>query len=139
MWTAEHTIITTVSKEAVWKTWADVENWSRWDKGVESCYMNGEFKTGTTYTLKPVGGPEAKAVITECQPLKRFADVTKLPLAKMEFIHELKEEQDGLHVTHRVTISGLLGFLFVQVIGKDTARDLPETMNALVQVAKELK
>ena len=35
MWTTEHTIVTDASKESVWKVWADVENWSKWDKGVE--------------------------------------------------------------------------------------------------------
>jgi hypothetical protein len=138
MWTTEYTIITDASREAVWKTWSDVVNWPRWDQGIEWCQIEGAFATGTHYTLKPVGGPVAKAIITDCQPLKRFADVTKLPLAKMEFIHELKDEKDGLHVTHRVTISGPLSFLFAQVIGKDTARDLPETMGRLIQQAKEL-
>ncbi|MCL4531166.1 MAG: SRPBCC family protein [Chloroflexi bacterium] len=138
MWTAEHTIVTNVSKESIWKVWADVENWPKWDKGIEWCRMDGEFKAGTAYTLKPMGGPEAKAMIMDCQPLKRFADITKPPLAKMEFIHELAEKADGLHVTHRVIISGPLSFLFAQVIGKDTARDLPETMGNLLHVAKEL-
>ncbi|MFN8381149.1 MAG: SRPBCC family protein [Anaerolineales bacterium] len=139
MWTAEYTVVTTASKEAVWKIWADVENWPKWDKGVEWCHIDGEFKVGTRYTLKPVSGPEAKAVIHDCQPLKGFTDVTNLPLAKMKFAHELKEEKDGLHVTHRVTISGPLSFLFAQVIGKDTAKDLPETIGRLVDLAKELK
>ncbi len=83
--------------------------------------------------------PKQKPVIVDCQPLNRFVDVTNLPLAKMEFAHELKEKKDGLHVTHRVTISGPLSFLFAQVIGKDTARDLPETMGRLVNLAKESK
>jgi hypothetical protein len=139
MWTAEHTLVTNATKESVWKAWADVENWPKWDKGVEWCRMDGDFKTGTTYALKPVGGPEAKSVITDCQPLKRFADITKLPLAKMEFIHELAEEKDGLHVTHRVIISGPLVFFFAQVIGKDTERDLPETIGNLVRVAMKSK
>ena len=137
MWTAEHTIVTDASRESVWKIWADVENWPKWDKGVEWCRIKGEFKAGTMYTLKPVGGPEVKAVITDCQPLSRFTDITKLPLAKMEFIHELVEEKDGLHVTHRVNITGLLSFLFEQIIGKDTARDLPDTMGNIVRLAKE--
>jgi hypothetical protein len=139
MWTAEHTVVTDATKESVWKVWADVEDWPKWDQGVEWCRIDGEFKVGTSYTLKPKGGPEARAVITDCQPLVRFADVTRLPLAKMEFIHELAERADGVHVTHRVNISGPLGFLFVQVIGKDTARDLPETIENLVRVAKESK
>jgi hypothetical protein len=139
MWVAEHTIVTNTSRESVWKAWADVEGWPKWDQGVEWCRLDGEFKTGTSYALKPKGGPEAKAVITDCQPLIGFSDVTQLPLAKMEFIHELAEQADGVHVTHRVNISGLLGFFFVQMIGKDTARDLPETMGNLLRVAKELK
>jgi len=137
MWTAEHTIVTNTPKELVWNTWANVENWPKWDKGVEWCRLDGEFKVGTTYTLKPVGGPEAKAEIIDCQPFKRFADITRLPLAKMEFAHELAEEKDGLHVTHRVTISGPLGFFFARVIGRDTARDLPETIARLISAAEE--
>ncbi len=139
MWTAEHTIVTNVSKESVWNIWSDVNNWHTWDKGLEWCRLENKFEVGTTYTLKPVGGPEVKSTITECQPLKRFADVTKLPLALMEFVHELNEKQDGLHITHRVIITGPLGFFFANVIGKDTEKSLPDTMSNLIQLAKESK
>jgi hypothetical protein len=139
MWSAEHTIVTDVSKEAIWKTWADVENWKQWDEGLEWCRMEGEFKAGTSYTLKPKGGAEARSTIVTCEPLKGFSDVSRLPLAELEFVHELSEEKDGLHITHRVMISGPLGFFFVQVIGKDTVRDFPKTIGNLVRVAKELK
>ncbi len=139
MWTAEHTVVTDASKEAVWKVWADVENWKVWDQGVEWSRIEGGFRVGAKCILKPVGGPTTSAIITECQPLKRFVDVTSLPLAKMEFAHELWEKEDGLHITHRVTISGPLSFLFAQVIGKDAARDLPEAMDGLIRVAKECK
>ena len=137
MWTAEHTLLTNATKESVWKTWSDVQGWPKWDKGVEWCRLDGEFKAGTIYTLKPVGGPEARATIVDCQPLSQFTDVTDLPLAKMAFFHQLLEVEDGLHVTHRVTITGPLGFLFAILIGKDTARDLPETMDRLVRSAME--
>ncbi|KXK15126.1 MAG: Polyketide cyclase / dehydrase and lipid transport [Chloroflexi bacterium OLB14] len=139
MWTAEHTIVTDVSKEAIWKVWKDIENWKQWDEGLEWCRFNGEFKTGVSYTLKPKGGSEVQSTISECEPLKKFSDVTKLPLAKLEFVHELNEEKDGLHVTHRVVISGLLSFFFAQVIGKDTARNFPKTISNLIRVAKESK
>ncbi|MBP7999708.1 MAG: SRPBCC family protein [Chloroflexi bacterium] len=138
MWTAEYTIITDASREAIWETWADVENWPKWDKGVEWCRMSGEFKTGNTYTLKPFGAGEVQAIITDCQPLKRFADVSTLPFAKLEFVHELHEHPDGLHVTHRINISGVLSFLFAQVIGKSTQKEFPTTLNNLVQCAKGL-
>lgn len=139
MWSAEYTVVTDVSKESIWKVWADVENWKQWDEGLEWCRLEGEFKTGASYTLKPKGSSEVKSTIVNCEPLKKFSDVTKLPLAKLEFVHEMRDEKDGLHVTHRVMISGLLGFFFVQIIGKDTARDFPKTIGNLVRVAKESK
>lgn len=139
MWSAEYTVVTDVSKEAIWKMWADVENWKQWDESLEWCRLNGEFKTGANYTLKTRGGSEVKSTIISCEPLKRFSNVTKLPLAKLEFVHELRDEKEGLHVTHRLMISGLLGFFFAQIIGKDTARDFPKTIGNLVRVAKESK
>lgn len=138
MWTTEHSLVTTVSKEAIWKVWADVENWPTWDKEVEWCKLNGKFEAGTRYTLKPVGGPEVKAIIEKCQRLVEFVDISSLPLAKMTFAHEMADVAGGVKVTHRVTISGPLSFLFAQVIGKKTAQELPEAMNQLVMRAKEL-
>ena len=136
MWSAEYTLVTDASKEAIWKIWADVENWRQWDEGVEWCRLEGEFKTGASHILKPKGGPKVKSTIMDCEPLKRFTAVTHFPFAKMEFVHELREDKDGLHITHRVVISGFLSFLFAQVIGKNTARDFPKTLGNLAQVAK---
>ena len=139
MWTCQHTVVTDVSKESIWKIWLDVNHWPMWDKGLEWCCLEGEFKVGATYTLKPVGGPETKSVIMDCQPTRRFADVTKFPLARMEFIHELTEENDGLHVTHRVNITGPLSFIFANIIGKDTEKALPDTMGNIIRLAQASK
>ena len=139
MWTTEHTLVTDATKESIWKVWADVENWSQWDKEVEWCKLNGKFEAGTTYTLKPVGGPEVKATIKECNRLVGFTDISALPLVKMEFAHEMIDVPGGVKMTHRVTISGPLSFLFAQVIGKKTAQGLSEAMNRLVNLAKESK
>ena len=136
MWSAEYAIVTDASKEAIWKVWADVENWRQWDESVEWCQLEGEFKTGASHILKPKDGPKVKSTIMDCEPLKKFTAVTHLPFAKMEFVHELREDKDGLHITHRVVISGFLSFLFAQVIGKNTARDFPKTLGNLAQVAK---
>ncbi|MCC7117190.1 MAG: hypothetical protein IT310_01590 [Anaerolineales bacterium] len=139
MWSAEHTVVTDVSKEALWKTWADVENWKVWDESVEWSHLKGAFKTGASYALKPKGGLAVTSTIVNCEPLKQFSCTTQLPLAKLEFIHELREEQAGLHVTHRLLISGFLGFFFAQIIGKGTARDFPKTIGNLIRTAKESK
>jgi hypothetical protein len=74
MWSNQHTIETSASKQAIWNVWRDVANWPSWDEAVQWCKLDGEFKTGATYTLKPIDGPAVKAVIKECEPYRR--DVT---------------------------------------------------------------
>ena len=138
MWTTEHTITIDASRESIWKVWTDVENWPSWDKGVEWCRLDGNFTKDATYTLKPVDGPEVKSRITDCQYLSRFADVSSLPLAKMEFEHEMLEVPGGVKITHRIRISGLTSFLFARVIGEKNAIGLPESMEKLARRAKEL-
>ena len=138
MWSSHHTIVTDVAKEAIWQIWADVDNWRLWDEAVEACELSGEFKTGARFTLKPVGGPAVAGVVTDCQPNRSFADVTSLPLAKMEFVHELVDVAGGVQLTHGVNISGPLSFVWARVIGKKTVAGLPSAMNNLVRLAKGL-
>ena len=136
MWSNHHTLITDASKESIWKVWADVDSWHQWDEAVEQCKLSGEFKTGATFTLKPVGGPAVAGVVTEYQPNRSFSNVTSLPLAKMEFVHEMIEVAGGVQLTHGVNISGPLGFVWARIIGKKTVAGLPPAMSTLVRLAK---
>jgi hypothetical protein len=136
MWSNQHTIETDASKQAIWRIWHDVANWPSWDEAVQWCKLDGEFKSGATYTLKTVDGPAVKAVIQECEPYRCFTDVSSLPLAKMEFVHEMVDIAEGVQLTHRVNISGPLSFLWARVIGAKTAAGLPHAMSKLVQQAR---
>ena len=62
--------------------------------------------------------------------------MTSLPLAKMEFVHEMIDAAGGVQLTHRVNISGPLSFVWARIIGKKTVRGLPPAMNNLVRLAK---
>lgn len=136
MWANQHTIETDASPEAVWQVWVDVNNWPQWDEALEWCKLEGDFAKGSVYSLKPEGGPEVKATITECEPLKRFSDVTSLPLAKMSFSHEMVPLNGRYRLTHQVRIWGPLSFLFARVIGKKTVHEMPKAMENLIRLAK---
>ena len=84
MWTKSHSIVTKeVTKEQMWKLFADVNNWHTWDEGIEFAKMEGEFEKGNFFTLRPKGGPNVKVELLETVENKSFLDVTKFPLAKM--------------------------------------------------------
>ena len=59
-------------QKSIWKVWADVDSWHQWDEAVEQCKLSGEFKTGATFTLKPVDGPAVAGVVMDCQPNEVF-------------------------------------------------------------------
>ncbi len=45
MWTKSHSILTTdVTKEQMWKLFADVNNWHTWDEGIELLNWKASLK-----------------------------------------------------------------------------------------------
>ncbi|MFG3363339.1 polyketide cyclase, partial [Streptomyces griseofuscus] len=55
MWDYEHSIETSATPEAIWRLWADVENWGTWNAEIEKIEMNGPFAAGTQITMTPPG------------------------------------------------------------------------------------
>lgn len=137
MWEKSYSIVTKeVTKEQIWQVWQDVKNWNSWDEDVIKSEIFGEFTTGTKGYLVPKGGPKTKFVIIDSQHQKSFSDRSLLPFCKLDFVHTLEETQTGLKVTHQIEISGLLGFLFVKVIGQNAVKNLPIAMKNLLEIAK---
>lgn len=135
MWYYEHSIKTTLSKTKIWQAYQDVGNWPKWDHDLAKCDWSGEFKIGETYRLTPQKGPKVKTHLIDVQQDKSFTNQTNLPLAKLIFHHDISEHNNGLTITHSVKITGILGFLFVRILGKDIAAGLPRTMEQLVEYA----
>ena len=53
MWTTEHSIEATVAPKAIWRAWADVEQWPEWNADVEQIALSGPFATGSTIAMTP--------------------------------------------------------------------------------------
>lgn len=132
----EMTAKTKASRGAVWKVWSDVANWNRWDQEIESARINGDFILGQTGELKPKGGPKAKTKIIELTPLRSFSDQTDLPLAKLRFDHRMDEIDGSLQITHKISVSGPLGFLFSKILGKNLKRGLERALPKLIELAE---
>lgn len=135
MWTFSHTETTAAAAAALWSHYADPESWPTWDRETEAVTVDGPFAVGTTGTLKPVGGPLTRFVLTEVTPGESFTDVTRLPLARLTFGHRIEPHDGGSRFTHTVTFTGPLAWLFRRVIGKGIAAGLPEAMARLADTA----
>jgi hypothetical protein len=138
MWTSKASKTTSASREKIWQLWTDVSNWNKYDKGTKSSELLGEFKVGTKGSLQPTDGPKSEFEITECTPLKSFSNVCMLPFCKMEFTHNMEDTAQGLQVTHQVSMSGPLTFIFSRVIGSQLAKGLPDEVENITKMAQNL-
>lgn len=138
MWKKEITIKTKATKEQIWTLWSDVKNWNEWDKEVQSSEINGDFKEGIKGVIKPLNGPKSEFVLKSVNYPLEFITISNLPLARMRFTHNLRENNGELLITHGVEISGLTTFIFSKLIGEKIVSELPKTLENLSKKAKLL-
>jgi uncharacterized membrane protein len=136
MWRFEHQESTTASRAAVWNLWKDVSGWPSWDEGIASVTIDRDFGVGAKGKLKPAGGPAFPFEVTQVDDGLSFTDVTKLPLAKLTFQHELVEHEGTVVIRQQITIDGPLTALWKRVIGKGLEQDVPGTMRSLASAAE---
>jgi hypothetical protein len=134
----KHTIETTASPNAIWHVWQDVANWNTWDHGIEFSTINGPFKTGTTGTLKPKGGPLVHTKLTHVEPMKMFIDEAKLMLARIIVSHFLTESNGKTYVTHQIEMKGACAFLFAYLIGRHMKKNLAQEMQSMIKKAESI-
>lgn len=135
MWSKEISIKSLSSKEQIWNLWTNVSNWNLWDDQIMSSKIHGAFKMGQTGELIPARGPKSTFKLIEVTEQKSFTSRSTLPLSTMDVIHEMREAEGELIITHRVEISGVLSFVFSKLIGNKIIKHLPNAMNELSNIA----
>jgi hypothetical protein len=129
MWTKTHSMITKkATAEQMWKLFEDVNNWHQWDTGIEYARMEGEFRQGNHFLLKPKNGPKVKIQLLEAVKNRKFTDLTRFPLAKMYGEHTFEETNDGLRITTTMKVEGPLSFLWVKLVASEIVSHLPQEM-----------
>lgn len=128
-----------VKKEDIWRLWADVNNWPKWDKELEYCKLEKPFISGSQFILKPLGGPKVKITLSEVIINQKFTDYCKFFGATMYDAHELKETSEGLCITNTISVIGPLRFIWVNLIAKNVAKSVPKHMDTLVDLARSQK
>ena len=139
MWTKSHTVVSKeVTKEQMWKLFANVNDWNTWDNGIEFAKLEGKFEKGNSFLLRPKGGPNVKVTLLETVKNKSFLDVTSFPMAKMYDEHIFEDTVEGLKITNTITVKGLLGFLWVKIVAKKITDALPADMQEQIKAASKL-
>lgn len=125
-----------INPDRVWNILTDVNNWPTWHDDLDDCKLEGEFKVGNHFYLTPKGSSAVKIVLTEINENKSFTDCTKFFGAKMYDTHRIEIKDDGIILTNKVVVTGLLRWLWVKLVAQNVADTSLQQMDALVELAR---
>ncbi|MEU5795151.1 polyketide cyclase [Streptomyces sp. NPDC047813] len=136
MWDYEHSIETSATPEAIWRVWADVENWGTWNAEIEKIEINGPFAAGTQITMTPPGDDPVLLLIAEAVEDELFVDEARFNGLLLRTTHRIDRiDQDRIRVVYRMEITGAGADEVGPQIGPGITADWPDTMAALAKLA----
>lgn len=137
MWVREYSkTYQGIKKEDIWKIWTDINNWASWHGDLDYCKINGDFKVGNFFMLKPKGAPAVKIELIDIVSGNKFTDCTKFFGAKMYDTHSMEETENGIRLSNKLVVTGMLRFLWIMLVAKNVANTVPQEMDALVELAR---
>lgn len=137
MWIRKHTkFYPKVCSKMIWSIWIDVNNWPSWHSDLDYCKLEGDFKVGNHFILKPKGAPEVKIVLTEINEKRSFTDCTKFFGAKMYDTHSIEEKRGGVVFSNKLVVTGPLKWLWVALVARNVANSIPDDIEALVKLIR---
>jgi hypothetical protein len=125
-----------VRKEDVWQLWTDINNWPKWHGNLDDCKMEGAFKVGNHFLLKPKGMKAVKIMLREIEEGKKFTDCTTFFGARMYDTHAMEETPEGLQLTNLLVVTGPLKWLWIKLVAQNVAATAPDEMETLVNLAR---
>lgn len=128
-----------VTAEDIWKIWTDVNNWPTWHDDLEYCKLEGEFKVGNYFMLKPKGVGAVRIVFTDIIEGQEFTDCTNFFGAKMHDTHKVVEVEGGVILSNKLVVTGPLKWLWIKLVAQNVAATIPEESAALVKLARAKK
>jgi uncharacterized protein YndB with AHSA1/START domain len=133
MWTHEESIDVAAPPERIWKLFADVPNWKRWNAGIESIAIHGPFVTGTTFSMKPPGVDAFTSTLVDVRENENFTDETIIEGTRFVVRHALTNLRPGhTRVSYSTEISGPAAAEFGPMI----TADFPDVLAALKRLAE---
>jgi Polyketide cyclase / dehydrase and lipid transport len=137
MWTAEHSIETTASPEAIWAHWSNVERWPEWNADIEHIEISGAFAPESTIAMTPAGQDTVELRIAEAVEPEFFVDQADLGDVVVRTIHRVDHLEGGRHrIVYRMEISGPAADSVGPELGPQISGDFPETLAALAKRAE---
>jgi hypothetical protein len=136
MWVYEHSVETSAAPDAIWRLWADVENWGTWNADIDSIEIRGPFATGTEITMTPPGQDPVHLRVAELTEREMFVDEAEIDGLLLRTIHRLDRlDAHRTRVVYRMEITGPAADEIGPHLGPAVTADWPDTVAALARAA----
>ena len=117
----------------VWRLFADVEGWARWNPDIAHIALHGAFSAGTTFTMQPPGEDAFTSTLRAVEPGAGFTDETVIGDTRIVVHHGLQPlPGGGTRVTYCTEITGPDAAAF----GPMVTADFPEVLAGLKRMAE---
>jgi uncharacterized protein YndB with AHSA1/START domain len=137
MWEYEHGLETSAPPEAIWKLWADVDGWGRWNGDIERVTLSGPFAEGSEIAMTPRGQDTVRLRLAEVRENELFVDEATFDGVVLRTSHELRPRDGGrTRVVYRMQITGPNVDVIGPELGPAITADFPDTIAALVALAE---
>jgi Polyketide cyclase / dehydrase and lipid transport len=135
-WTREHSIETTASALAVWRLWADVPGWGKWNADIERIELDGPFAAGSVITMTPRGQDPVVLRIGELVENELFVDEAEIDDVVIRTHHLIEPIGDErIRIVYRIEISGPGAGRLGPELGPQISADFPDTLAELARLA----
>jgi len=132
MWTTEHSIETTVTRDAIWRAWAEVPRWPEWNGDIERVALTGPFAAGGLITMTPHGQDPVQLRIADVVEGEQFVDEAEVAGTVVRTMHRIEAlDKHRLRVVYRLEAIGPAA----EEIGPPITADFDDTLKALVEHA----
>jgi hypothetical protein len=137
MWEYEYSMETSAGAGALWRHWADMPAWPRWNDGVETIDVQGPFEVGTTLTMTPPGDEPIRMRLVQIDPGTSFTDEMDAGDFVVRTEHRLEPAAGGLtRIVYRTQITGEAAGHVGPELGPQITADFPAVVAALARLAE---
>jgi len=137
MWTAAHSIETSLPVDAVWSALADLHTGAATPADGDVFVIHGPLAVGTELDVTPQGQDTFRSRIIELVEHERYADVTTFGDVDLTFRYVLEPVGERLRVTHELVIDGPGADTTGPELGPQITSGFPASLEGLVALAGE--
>jgi len=127
-------------KEAIWELWSNGDNWAKWHSDLDSCKLEGEFKTGDYLTLEHRNVGRVSLFLEEVKDGKSFTACSDFFGAKVHYTRAMEEQPEGLLITYTMSVTGILKLWWYYFVFRSAlVKCMPHDVDKLAEVANKQK